>query len=105
MYISQLPYAHCCHDNHEIKGDLFSFEYFQLLIIPNTQMRIFKFKTPADMSLTIIRNKLWDKVRRGVLWVIYSYFWNFTYTVVSVFAWYVDHLLGNKSVDSVYFIS
>ena len=46
MYISQLPYGRCCHGNHEIKGDFCSFEYFHLLIIPNTPLWIFTLETP-----------------------------------------------------------
>ena len=38
MCISQLPNVCCYHGNHKIKGDFCSFEYFDLLIIPNTPM-------------------------------------------------------------------
>ena len=55
MCILQLRYARCCHGNQEIKGDFCSFEYFHLLILPNTSMKIFKLKITkktAEMSLT-----------------------------------------------------
>ena len=42
-----------------------------------------------------------DKSKSGALWVIYSYFLNFTWC--KCFA-YVHYILGNKSVGSVYFI-
>ena len=46
MCISELPNVRCYHGNREIKGDICSFEYFYLLIIPNIPMWIFKLKTP-----------------------------------------------------------
>ena len=47
MCISQLLNVCCYHDNYVIKGDFCSFEYFYLLIIPNTPMWILKLKTPT----------------------------------------------------------
>ena len=47
MCISHLLNVFCYHDNYVIKGDFSSFEYFYLLIIPNTPMWILKLKTPT----------------------------------------------------------
>ena len=49
MYIPQLLNERCYRGNHEIKGDFCSFEYFHILIIPNTPMWIFKLNVLHDI--------------------------------------------------------
>ena len=52
--ISELPNVRCYQGYHEVKCDFYSFEYFHLLITPNTPEPLRK---TADMALIIIGNK------------------------------------------------
>ena len=59
--ISELPNVRCYQGYHEVKCDFYSFEYFHLLIPPNTPESEFSKSKPlrktADMALIIIGNK------------------------------------------------